>query len=44
MYDSLIKGARVVDPSQALDSIKDVALAQGKVRPMALPGDGELPQ
>ena len=31
MHDILIKGARVVDPSQGLDSVKDVALAEGKV-------------
>ncbi|MEJ2008075.1 MAG: amidohydrolase/deacetylase family metallohydrolase [Acidobacteriota bacterium] len=31
VYDLLIKGGRVLDPSQNLDAIRDVAIAEGKV-------------
>ena len=30
-YDLLIKGGTVIDPSQGLNAIRDVALADGKV-------------
>jgi dihydroorotase len=30
-YDLLIKGGRVIDPSQALDAVRDVAIADGKI-------------
>ena len=35
MYDVLIKGGRVIDPSQALDQIADVAFENGKVADLA---------
>ena len=31
MYDLLIKGGRIIDPSQGLDAVTDVALSDGKV-------------
>lgn len=31
MHDTLLKGARLIDPSQRLDGILDVAIADGKV-------------
>ncbi len=34
-YDLLIKGGRVVDPSQNLDAVRDVAIAGGKVAHVA---------
>ena len=30
-YDLIIKGGRVIDPSQALDDVRDVGLADGTV-------------
>src|SRR2546429_4151021 len=30
-YDLILRGGRVVDPSQKLDAVTDVAFAQGKV-------------
>ena len=30
-YDLLIKGGTVVDPSQGLNAVRDVALSEGKV-------------
>ena len=35
MYDVLIKGGRIIDPSQALDQIADVAFENGKVADLA---------
>ena len=30
-YDLILKGGRVIDPSQRLDGVSDVAFADGKV-------------
>ena len=30
-YDLILRGGRVIDPSQKLDAVTDVAFAQGKV-------------
>ena len=30
-YDLILKGGRVIDPSQNLDGIRDVAFSNGKV-------------
>ena len=32
-YDLILRGGRVIDPSQKLDAVTDVAFAQGKVAP-----------
>ena len=34
-YTLLVKGGRVIDPSQDLDSVRDVALTQGKIAAVA---------
>ena len=31
MYDMLIKGGRVIDPSQGIDAVQEVAITAGKV-------------
>ena len=35
MYDVLLKGGRVVDPSQGINRVKDVAVRDGKVVALA---------
>src|SRR5919198_307406 len=42
-YDLILRGGRVVDPSQKLDAVTDVAFVQGKVARIAagLPADGK---
>ena len=30
-YDLIVSGGRVIDPSQGIDDVRDVALADGKV-------------
>jgi dihydroorotase len=38
----LLKGAHVIDPGQGIDGVQDVALENGKIRPVAgLPPDVE---
>jgi dihydroorotase len=34
-YDLIIKGGRVIDPSMALDAVRDVAIAQGRIAAVA---------
>ena len=31
LYDLVLKGGRVIDPSQGLDGVMDVAIAKGKI-------------
>ena len=31
IYDLLVKGGTVIDPSQGLNAIRDVALSEGKI-------------
>src|SRR6266851_4564746 len=42
-YDLILRGGRVVDPSQKLDAVTDVVFAQGKVARIGagLPGDAD---
>ena len=35
MYDLLIQGGRVIDPSQGVEADRDVALAEGRVAAVA---------
>src|ERR1700761_1463445 len=41
VYDLIIKGGRVIDPSMVSDAVRDVAIAQGKIVAVAadIPGD-----
>ncbi len=40
-YDLIVSGGRVIDPSQGIDAVRDVAFADGKVASVAenIPGD-----
>src|SRR5262245_45450518 len=37
-YDLVIRGGRVIDPTRRLDSLMDVAIAQGKIADVLRPG------
>jgi len=39
MYDLLIKGGRIIDPSQGIDAVRDVAISRGRIQ-----GIGEYPE
>ena len=41
MYDFLIRGGTVVDPSQALHARRDVAIADGRIAALLEPGHGK---
>jgi dihydroorotase len=40
MYDALLKDARVIDPSQGVDGILDVAITDGKIEAL----EADIPQ
>lgn len=40
MHDILIRGGRVIDPSQGLNAERDVAIRDGKIAALAEPGTG----
>lgn len=43
MHDVLLKGARVVDPSQELDGFFDVAITSGRISGLLAPGTSSSP-